>query len=387
MDYRHLCPLKYNQISTITITKTSHGRRWKHFMKNPTREKLRKRMRLPNGFGRITKIKGRLRKPYRAMVTVGKDEYGKPIGKLLKPQAYFETYNEAYAALLEYNRDPFDVSRVVTLEEIYKKWYEKKCETVGIKSIQRYDTSWKYCHVIKDMNIREIRVSHLRKCLDEGYIVKNGQLVHPTEDFKKYIKLFLNMVFDYAVEYGYIERNVARDLKLITHTKPIKSHMIFTNDEMEILWANKNDVIIKAVLLQCYSGMRPGEILKLETKNIDLVNNTIVGGIKTEAGTNRIIPIHPLVKDMVEEVVAEMPMSYTNLRKRWLRRCKRYGINEDHKLHDGRKHFITLAKKYNVDEYALKRIVGHKITDITESVYTERDPSWLYDEICKIQQY
>ena len=34
--------------------------------KNPTRGNFRKRMRLPNGFGRITKIKGRLRKPYRA---------------------------------------------------------------------------------------------------------------------------------------------------------------------------------------------------------------------------------------------------------------------------------------------------------------------------------
>lgn len=63
-------------------------------------------------------------------------------------------------------------------------------------------------------------------------------------------------------------------------------------------------------------------------------------------------------------------------------------ITAHHKPHDGRKHFITLAKKYNVDEYAIKRIVGHSIkSDLTEFVYTERDNNWLYSEICKIQEY
>lgn len=33
-----------------------------------------------------------------------------------------------------------------------------------------------------------------------------------------------------------------------------------------------------------YSGFRIGELLELETKNIDLVNMTMTGGLKTEAG-------------------------------------------------------------------------------------------------------
>ena len=44
-----------------------------------------------------------------------------------------------------------------------------------------------------------------------------------------------------------------------------------------------------------------------------------------------------------------------------------------------------MAKKYKVDEYAIKYMVGHQITDITEKVYTRRDPTWLRDEICKIR--
>mgnify|MGYP000452998160 CR=1 FL=1 len=61
------------------------------------RNKNHKRRRLPNGFGQISEIKNRnLRKPFRAMVTVGKTPEGRPISKPLKPESYFETYNDAY---------------------------------------------------------------------------------------------------------------------------------------------------------------------------------------------------------------------------------------------------------------------------------------------------
>ena len=55
----------------------------------------KRRMRLPNGFGNITKINGNLRNPYRVMVPAGKTPEGRPISKLLKPQSYFKTYNDA----------------------------------------------------------------------------------------------------------------------------------------------------------------------------------------------------------------------------------------------------------------------------------------------------
>ena len=44
-----------------------------------------------------------------------------------------------------------------------------------------------------------------------------------------------------------------------------------------------------------------------------------------------------------------------------------------------------MAKKANVNEYALKRLVGHHISDITENVYTDRPISWLREEIEKIK--
>lgn len=56
-----------------------------------------------------------------------------------------------------------------------------------------------------------------------------------------------------------------------------------------------------------------------------------------------------------------------------------------HRPHETRHTFITLSKEANMDEYILKLIVGHAITDVTEKVYTHRTMEQLQEEICKIK--
>ena len=60
-------------------------------------------------------------------------------------------------------------------------------------------------------------------------------------------------------------------------------------------------------------------------------------------------------------------------------------LNPAHRAHDGRNTFITAAKKAKIDEYTIKLIAGHNITDVTEKVYTQRDLEWLREEIEKIK--
>ena len=60
------------------------------------------------------------------------------------------------------------------------------------------------------------------------------------------------------------------------------------------------------------------------------------------------------------------------------------GMREDHRPREARTTFITMAKKARVDEYVIKLLVGHKITDITEGTYTKRDIEWLRTEMEKM---
>lgn len=52
---------------------------------------------------------------------------------------------------------------------------------------------------------------------------------------------------------------------------------------------------------------------------------------------------------------------------------KNLELDPNHRLHDARVQFVTMAKKYNVDEYAIKYLVGHAISDITEKTYSKRE--------------
>lgn len=347
-----------------------------------------KKMRLPNGFGQISKIKNaRLRNPYRAMVTVGKTPEGRPICKILQPQGYFRTYNEAYGALMLYNKQPYELDGL-TLKDVYERWAEKYKLTVDPSRFRSISASWKRAAPIETMLIRDIRPKHIRGLLEE---LEGSE----SANIQSLLKQTLNMVFDYAVEYELTDRNAARECKPTKRLasaieQETKSHIAFSDNELEILWAHTDDPCARAIIIQCYTGWRPDEFLSLRPENINTENQSFVGGSKTESGRNREVPIHPRIQDLVTAAFKEngdrmFKGEYRHYLTVFRRMITKYGLNEAHRPHDARKTFVTIAKRDKVDEYAIKRIVGHRIKDITERVYTERDFIWLRNEIEKIK--
>ncbi len=376
------------------------------------RNKSNKRRRLPNGFGQISEIKNRnLRNPFRAMVTVGKTPEGRPICKPLKPESYFPTYNDAYQALVEYNKNPYDLSPSITLQDLYDRWYPEYEKTV--KSTKAVTLAWAYCSAIYKMRVKDIRARHIKSCMEEGVAVVRGEEQHPSASIKNQIKYMFNLMLDYALEYELVDRNYSRTFNLTEDTiKEIQSvkkkHIAFSDEEMDLLWANINSKQgVDILLIQCYSGWRPQELCLLELKDVDLENWTFRGGIKTEAGENRIVPIHSRIQNLVLKRYQEaealgspclfnwadpdnrnkknIKLTYSRYNSAFVRIRDELNLNPNHRPHDGRTHFVTMAKRYGVDEYAIKYMVGHKISDITEKVYTRREFDWLREEIEKIK--
>ena len=130
--------------------------------------------------------------------------------------------------------------------------------------------------------------------------------------------------------------------------------------------------------------------------DVDLDEWIFTGGMKTNAGIDRKVPIHSKIRHLVEKYYNEavglgseylfnctdtsthrssLKFTYDKYQKRFSKIRDELRLNPEHRAHDPRMHFITTAKKYNVDEYAIKYMVGHKISDITEKIYTE---SFLY---------
>jgi integrase len=345
------------------------------------------------------------------MVTVGKTPDGKPICKPLKPESYFATYNDAYTALVEYNKNPYDLGPSITMQELYDKWLPEYEKTV--KSTKSATSAWAYCSGVYKMRVMDIRARHVKGCMEEGVAVIRGKEQHPTATMKNQIKSLFNMLLDYALEYELVDRNYSRTFNLTEETvKEIQSvkkeHIAFTDEEMDLLWANASSKQgVDILLIQCYSGWRPQELGLLELKDVDLENWTFQGGMKTDAGENRVVPIHSRIQDLVLRKYQEaealgspyllnwadpnnrnrknLKLTYARYQKAFERIRDELKLDPNHRPHDGRTHFVTTAKRYGVDEYAIKYMVGHKISDITEKVYTRREFAWLREEIEKIK--
>lgn len=372
---------------------------------DPPRPYVRKKqhMRLPNGFGQISEIKGRkLRRPFRAMVTVGVTEHGRPICKILKPQGYFETYNEAYAALMQYNKEPYDIDMDITMGELYAKWSEEIFKSLRSPStIRQITAAWAYCSKIENVRVKDVRIRHLKDTIETASIKDGASYKLASPNIKHRIKSTFNQMFDYALENEYTDKNYARMFAMSENINAEaeanrRSHMPFDEDEIEALWANVGKVpYVDAVLVQCYMGWRPQELGLIKISDVDMSARTIKGGIKTAAGKNRVVPIHhlilPLIQHRIETSKTEYLfdcngfMTYDKYVFRFKDIVTKLNLNPEHRPHDGRNHFITMCKRYNVDEYAIKYMVGHAITDVTEHVYTKRDPEWLLHEVEKIK--
>ena len=359
-----------------------------------------KRMRLPNGFGQISKISNRnLRNPWRVMVSVGKDANGRPIQKTLKPKAYFKTYNEAYEALVKYHKNPYDLTDDTTLEELYERWSRQYFESLASTTIAGHKLAWSYCSMLYDKKVRNITKRDLRNLYDNASAIKNGKTCHPTPNIKVNMKQLLMLMFDYAVEYDLVETNLPKNVSLpkADSEKAHKTkhpHTDFTSEELDILWQHTGETIIDMMLVDCYMGWRPQELCKMTKDQVNISEMTITGGMKTESGKDRIVPVHPLIQDIIKRYY-ETPgktlfgddlYQYHKYKYYFDATLKKYNLDPGHRPHDCRVTFVSLCKKYQVDEYAIKRLVGHSITDITEAVYTVRGIDWLRDEVKKIRR-
>lgn len=384
------CPECDLQVSDKALTCPHCGYPVSPSAKRKTSKK--KHMRLPNGFGQISEIKGKkLRNPFRAMMTVGKTDLGRPIQKTL---GYYPSYNDAYSALMEYNKNPFKLNADLTLIQLYDKWTERYFKTLESESSKRTVVSaWNYLRPLWYMSVQNVRPYQLKSCILES---------DASDNTKRRMKSVLNLMFDYALEFEIVNKNVARTFNLsenITITEA-NTHTVLTDDELEMLWKS-DDRWAKVALIQCYSGWRPQELGNIMLADVDLKNWTFTGGMKTKAGKDRTVPIWSGIRDLVKSEYnysvehgwdrlfccndgvshkGSNILTYDKYRHRFI------NILPNHKAHDGRKTFVTLCKRYGVDEYAIKYMVGHAITDITEKIYTERELSWMANELEKIKR-
>lgn len=343
-------------------------------------------MRLPNGFGSVHKLSGNRRKPYRVRITVGW-ENTKDINKKQKYKTigYFATKEEGLIALAGFNKNPYDVHfSNITFEEVYSLWSNEHFENITASSRRIWSAAYKHSSPLYNKKFRSLKVADLESTIN------SADVGAPT---KLRMKCLYNMMYKYAIKRDITDKNYAmycETPKVVTTLKRVP----FSDEEINVLWQNIDMPFVDMILVNIYSGFRPSELVELQTKNVDLGKRMIIGGMKTDAGRNRCIPIHDRIYFIIKNKIElgnervfldenQENLDYFSYRLRFIKVMEK--LNMFHRPHDARHTFITKAKHAEMNEYILKKIVGHKISDITESVYTHRDFNELYAEINKIK--
>lgn len=347
-------------------------------------------MRRPNGTGTIVRLSGSRRRPYAVRVP-GRDKRGRVIQTAL---GYYGTAAEAQAALDEYNRQkaagllPAADKMQTTLRQVYDGWAQRKYTKAGPASVASYRAAWARLSPLADCKMRDVTLDHLQAIIDRDEA--EGRSASSINN----VKLLMSALFQYALERDI----VVKDYSAFVQMPAVKAKYekgAFTDEQMDLLWSlsQQGDEWADTVLILCYTGFRINEFLGLTPFSYDKASRCLRGGLKTDAGKNRIVPVHPRIAPLLA---------------RWMSRGGEYIICTERgkRLPDlqYRQHFKAIAdvlgvpqatphwcrhtfasrgKQAGMDELALKRILGHADKNVTEH-YTHTDAAWLSKELEKV---
>lgn len=320
--------------------------------------------RLPNGFGSIVKLSGNRRKPYAARLSASGTATGQNTPRAL---GYFETWQQAYEVLAEYNKSPYDIdARQITFAEVYDLMIDRKSKApggIGKASIQGYQAAYKHSSALHKQKFIEIKAMQLQLVMD-NLAASTGKAT------MELIKNLWLQMWSYAEECEIVPKNIAKFVKI--NKEGEDEHSVpLTRSEIDLLWNRSEELPCALALVLCYTGFR---ISAYTHMRVDLTEKVLQGGVKTKAGKDRIVPIHSRILPLVQKLLAEHLLFGEPAHKN--REIFKNGLQiagvelKNHTPHDARATFTTELTRAGVPDLHIKRLLGHASGDITKDIYT-----------------
>lgn len=349
-------------------------------------------LKLQNGFGSVVYLGPGRRKPYAARITVGWDDNGKQKYKYI---GYSETWAGAYQILLEYHKSPYNLEyKNIILDNLFEMVkpiieHEYKIEALSKSSYDRYLSTYK-CHL---SSLGKCKVLELKKN-DFQNIIDNSNLGHTG---RNYIKLLVTKMIIFAIDELHLGLNerLYSELKVGKKEKSDK-HKPFTHEEyLQIEELTSFNDIAKLIMIYLFTGLRPSELLEIEKEKTYLEEDYMVGGLKTDAGKNRPIPICSKIKSYVEYFYNKskgkylitldcQEMNYDAYEGRFSNLMDMLGFN--HLPGDTRTSFATKCSDLEIPDPIIKKLMGHSLSDdVTYDAYVKKSIKELLKYLERIE--
>lgn len=336
-------------------------------------------MKNANGTGSIFKLQGNRRRPFVAKAPAIYDELDRPVQKVI---GYYKTRKEAIIALAEYLKTPYNIDSTTVVDIIDKAFERSNLAERTLNTYKKVYKKW------IEPCLRKTRLSDLKLAICQN-ILDNCTGSH------KAVKSILKIIEKYAFEYEFINRPFA-DYLTCRASEPKFIKTVLTIDEiMKLHRFAAGSELGKILLLYLYTGCRKDELYILRKENVylDAPFPYIITGVKTEAGKNRIIPIHKRILPLLAEFykLADDHIIPVDYREKYFGRestCIKYHITKilghKHTLHEFRHTFRTELDRVEPNQTIIDKILGHKNGSIGQKIYTHKTVEELYKTVQKI---
>ncbi|HOO31234.1 MAG TPA: tyrosine-type recombinase/integrase [Bacillota bacterium] len=145
--------------------------------------------------------------------------------------------------------------------------------------------------------------------------------------------------------------------------------------------AEAGDIWAGTIMILLYTGMRVGELVTLTPFQVDLDARIITGGIKTDAGRDRPMPVHSRILSYVQywyntggpRLIHKdgKPINVNYYRKYcFYPALERAGVTRHLTPHATRHTFATLLARAGVQPAHIQALMGHSDYAVTANVYT-----------------
>lgn len=348
-------------------------------------------MKRANGTGSVVKLSGSRRRPYCVRIAE-RDRHGHVIQRAV---SYHAKVSEALAALDDLNRQGEQGIRVsvdkfnMTWAQAYELWSQRKYKTAGPASVTSYRASWGRVSVLGPRRARDITIDDLQRIIDKDAEAGLSQSSINND------QILIKALYKFLMERDVVAKDYSAFVIL---PKVATKHEKGSFDDIQLRklerlaadrfpWAD-------TVLILCYTGLRINELLGLTPFGYDRAARQITGGSKTDAGRNRVVPVHPKIQPYLDRWAADGCSTIIHrdgrpIRDGWYRANAFRAVMEQIGAPGATPHwcrhtFISRAHMAGVDDLAVKRIVGHSTTGDVTAGYTHLDADWLRQELLKI---
>lgn len=283
--------------------------------------------------------------------------------------------------------------RSLTMQECWKEWSGSYEERIVKSTFAGYRSAYNHYSPLHGTHMDKIAVTELQKCIDTV----------PGHRMKELMKTTAGLLWRYCVAHNLLNTDITG--VLYTGKEQSVQRDPLTPEEIEAIKKNiGNCRYAEYIYCLVYLGFRPGEMLELKKDQLhhylkkndkgEVVANIwyIIGGKKTAAGKNRVIPISSLILNYIidrsyvpgtdllfpmyqfdkkkEKFICFKNMSDEYLNKHVFKKMTHaLGIAEGKVPYSARHSFADMLKNADGTEKSKAAIIGHSKYLFTQEHY------------------